>query len=232
MVSVKKQMMKCSNPSCYASGSDTKLQSCSRCKITRYCSKQCQRTHWKTHKEMCDKNAAHTEALQSVFNPMNLIPLPDGMTLTELDARHEKWIGFHNPTFMGACIHALSLPRDITRSRTHVLHLTVAPRTDHGGSAAKYFRVRDAEPIAIAQAMTYDAPWPESLNDLKNLREENEKSGRGTVAAIGVVCPPLGVQIVPFGSLKDLSSLQVLPHWKDTLIRDVENGKKFTRFGY
>jgi splicing suppressor protein 51 len=80
--------------------------------------------------------------------------------------------------------------------------------------------------------MTYDAPWPESLNDLKSLREENEKSGRGTVAAIGVVCPPLGVQIVPFGSLKDLSSLQVLPHWKDTLIRDVENGKKFTRFGY
>jgi len=47
---------------------------------------------------MCDKNAAHAEALQSVFNPMNLIPLPDGMTLTELDARLEKWIGFHNPT--------------------------------------------------------------------------------------------------------------------------------------
>jgi len=133
---------------------------------------------------------------------------------------------------MGACIPALALPRDITRLRTHVLHPTVAPRTDHSGSAAKFFRVRDAEPIAIAQAMTYDALWPESLNDLKNLREENEESGRGTVAAIGLVCPPLGVQIIPFGSLNGLRSLQVLPHWKDTLFRDVENGKKFMRFGY
>jgi splicing suppressor protein 51 len=79
--------------------------------------------------------------------------------------------------------------------------------------------------------MTYDAPWPESLTDLNKLREENEESGRGTVAAIGVICPPLGVQIVPFGSLKNLNSLQVVPHWKDTLIRDVENGRKFTRFG-
>src|ERR1700729_3124065 len=114
-----------------------------------------------------------------IFRHSLMYVITPGMTLTELDARLEKWIGFHNPTFMGACIHALSLPRDITRSRTHVLHLTVAPRTDHGGSAAKYFRVRDAEPIAIAQAMTYDAPWPESLNDLESLREENEKSGRG-----------------------------------------------------
>jgi len=163
---------------------------------------------------------------------MNLIPLPDGMTLSELDARLAKWIAFHNPTLMGACIHALALPRDITRSRTHVLRVVVAPRTDHGGSTAKYFRIREAEPLAIAQAMTYPEPWPESLKDLKNLREENEQSGSGTVAAIGIICPPLDVQIVPFGSLRGLSSLQVLPHWKETLTRDVENGKKFTKFGY
>lgn len=153
------------------------------------------------------------------------------MSLTELDTRLEKWIKFHNPTLMGACIHALALPRDITRSRSHVLHLKVRPRTDHGGSAAKYFRVVEAEPIEIAQAMSYSPPWPESLNDLKNLREESEQSGRGTVAAIGIVCFPLGVQIIPFGSLKGLNTLRVLPTWKNTLIQDVENGKKFSRFG-
>jgi splicing suppressor protein 51 len=154
------------------------------------------------------------------------------MTLKELDTRLEKWIKFHNPTLMGACIHALALPRDITRSRTHVLHLKVVPRIDHGGSASKYFRVISAEPLAIAEAMTYSAPWPESLDGLKKLREESESNGLGTVAAIGIVCLPLGVQIVPFGSLKRLSSLQVVSHWKETLISDVENGKKFTRFGY
>lgn len=153
------------------------------------------------------------------------------MTLSELDARLEKWVKFHNPTLMGACIHALALPLDITRARTHLLHLKVRPRIDHGGSAAKYFRVQSAEPLAVTTGMTFDAPWPESLIDLRKLREENEESGRGTVAAIGVVCPPLGVQIVPFGSLKNLGSLQIVQHWKETLIRDVENGRKFTRFG-
>ena len=31
-----------------------------------------------SHKELCNKNVAHAEALQSAANPMNLIPLPDG----------------------------------------------------------------------------------------------------------------------------------------------------------
>lgn len=154
------------------------------------------------------------------------------MTLKELDARLEKWIKFHNPTLMGACIHALDLPRDITRSRSHVLHIQVWPRIDHGGSASKYFRIVSAEPLAITEAMTYRAPWPESLDELKKLRDESESNGLGTVAAIGIVCLPLGVQIVPLGSLKGLSSLQIVSHWKETLINDVENGKKFTRFGY
>jgi len=224
-------MMKCSNPSCHASGSDTKLQACSRCKVTSYCSRDCQRIHWKNHKGVCNNNAAHAEALKSVYNPRNLISLPEGMTLSELDGRLAKWVNFHNPTLMGTCIHALALPQDITRARTHILRLVVAIRTDHGGSSAKYFRVCEAEPLAVTQAMTYDAPWPESLNGLKNLRKEYEDSGRGTVAAIGVICPPLDVQIIPFGSLTraELSSLPAVPHWKDTLVRDVEHGKKFGR---
>jgi splicing suppressor protein 51 len=107
--------------------------------------------------------------------------------------------------------------------------LNVLPRTDHGGSASKYFKVQTAEPLAIAEAMTYGTPWPEGLNTVKKMREESESNGLGTIAAIGVVCLPLGVQMVPFGSLEGLSDLRVLPHWKDALIRDVENGK-FTRF--
>lgn len=154
------------------------------------------------------------------------------MTLTELDTRLEKWIAWHNPTLMAATIHGLGLPRDITRSRTHILRLEVRPRTDHGGAVSKYFRIEKAEPLEVTTAMAFPEPWPESLIHLKSLREEQEASGRGTVAAIGIICKPLGVQIVPFGSLKGLSSLQVLSNWKDIVIKDTTNGKKFTRFGY
>lgn len=155
------------------------------------------------------------------------------MTLKELDTRLEKWISWHNPTLMGATIHALSLPTDINRARTHVLHVTVRPRplAEHSGKVSKYFKITAAEPLEVATAMTYDAPWPESLEALQSMREEQEASGRGTVAAIGVICKPLGVQIVPFGSLKRLSSLQVLPNWKEYMVNDTTNGKKFTKFG-
>jgi len=176
----------------------------------------------------------HAESLENPLNPRHLVPLPDGITLKELDTRLEKWISWHNPTLMGATIHALSLPTDINRARTHVLNVTVRPRplSEHGGKVSKYFKIITAEPLEVATAMTYSEPWPESLRWLQNMREEQEASGRGTVAAIGVTCKPLGVQIVPFGSLKSLSSLQVLPKWKDTMINDTTNGKKFTRFGY
>lgn len=33
----------------------TKLFKCGRCEITRYCSKECQKNHWKEHKKFCCK---------------------------------------------------------------------------------------------------------------------------------------------------------------------------------
>lgn len=89
----------------------------------------------------------------------------------------------------------------------------------------------DGDVLEIAEAMKLPGAWRESLEQVAVLREESEGMKRGAVAAAGIECPPLGVQFVPFGSLKDLYSLMILPHWKDILIRDVENGKKFTRFG-
>ena len=161
-----------------------------------------------------------------------MIPLPEGMSLTDMDQRLEKWVKFHHFTLMAATIHALALPRDPTRSRTHVIHIILLPRIDHNGSASKFFRICDASVLEISEAMNMRDPWRASLEQVAVMRQESESMKRGTVAAAGVECPPLGVQFVPFGSLKDLSPLKILSNWKEILIRDVENGKKFTRFGY
>ena len=184
------------------------------------------------HKDACKKNAEHVEELAKADESGFSSPfLPPGVTFAELDHRLEKWVKFHNSTLMAATIHALALPRDLTRSRTYVLRMTVRARTDHNGVTGKFFRVTDAQVIEIAEAQRWPPPWPESLEQLALLREESESKRRGTVAAIGVECPPLGVQLVPFGSLRDLSPLRILSDWKDILRRDVEDGKKFTRFG-
>jgi hypothetical protein len=45
--------LKCGNPSCdhrYPS-----MKKCSACKNEHYCSAECQKTHWKIHKKVCDK---------------------------------------------------------------------------------------------------------------------------------------------------------------------------------
>merc|ERR1712166_1126526 len=36
-----------------AGGESSKVLRCGRCLLAVYCSKQCQRRHWKTHKEQC-----------------------------------------------------------------------------------------------------------------------------------------------------------------------------------
>ena len=61
-------------------------------------------------------------------------------------------------------------------------------------------------------------------------RKEGETARRGSVAAVALECKPLAMQIVPFGSLKDLGPLKIQQNWKQILIKDVENGKRLTRF--
>lgn len=157
--------------------------------------------------------------------------LPDGISLYELDLRLEKWVRFHNPTLMAATLHALRLPLSMASVRTYVLHVILEPRSDHGGSAGKYFRVKRAAPVEIALARSWKEPWPSSLDALREMQEDSERLKRGYVTAAMIECLPLAVQTIPFGSIKNLGGMGVLSNWEDILIRDVEKGKKFTHFG-
>lgn len=53
--------------SCTKTDSDTgvQLKCCAKCQTTRYCSRECQKTDWKTHKKVCAKNAADAAASTS-----------------------------------------------------------------------------------------------------------------------------------------------------------------------
>lgn len=45
----------CSNPVCAMNEKKVKLLKCGQCKITLYCSPDCQKGHWKIHKKHCKK---------------------------------------------------------------------------------------------------------------------------------------------------------------------------------
>lgn len=78
--------------------------------------------------------------------------------------------------------------------------------------------------------MKWEEPWPLSLKKLKELQDDSEKKRQGAVACSMVECKPLAVQVVPYGSVKRLKGLGVVKDWKERLIKDVQDGKKFTGF--
>lgn len=152
------------------------------------------------------------------------------MTFLELDQKLEKWVKFHSSLLMAATLHALELPRDVTRSRSYMLHLEVFYHPDHTGINARAFRFINASVIDMASAEALGEIWVNSVKQIRELREESEAKGLGTVVAVALECKPLAVQVVPFGSIRDLSRLKIQPRWKDILKRDIESGRKFTRF--
>ena len=44
------------------------LKMCAKCRVTRYCSRDCQMAHWKVHKKVCAKQAAAASSLNAVHN--------------------------------------------------------------------------------------------------------------------------------------------------------------------
>ncbi|KDR79804.1 hypothetical protein GALMADRAFT_241889 [Galerina marginata CBS 339.88] len=231
VIAGKKLEKKCGNPECYARQREIELKACARCKSMRYCSRECQVAHWKSHKTSCNNNMGHVEELVKADADGFLQGLlPRGLTLLELDQKLEKWVKFHSNLLMAATIHALSLPKDIKRARTHLLRVKVVYRPDNNSVSAKAFRVYDASLITVEEGRALGGVWPESIDQLQQMREESEGLKRGTVAAVALECVPLAMQTVPFGSLRDLSPLRIQHRWKEILIKNVEAGKKYTRF--
>jgi len=195
-----------------------------------YCSKECQKADWKSHKKNCLNNESLAEALKHhASTPLGMLEsllLPDGISRFELDKRLEKWVKFHQPLLMWATIHSLSLGKDLSRSRKQVLYIKLEARRDHDNSTGKYFRAIDAYTVSIGEAMTWPAPWPESLDALRQLQDESESVKRGACAAVMVECAPLAVQTVPFGSLKNMEDTPIIENWKEMLMREIEQGNR------
>ncbi|KAI0750175.1 hypothetical protein C8Q80DRAFT_1269923 [Daedaleopsis nitida] len=226
------QELECNN--CYITGDKKALFACSQCKAMRYCSRECQKADWQSHKPLCQNNGklesilkAHSGSSSGLFDRLMLV---DGISIYELDQRLEKWVRFHNTNLMIATIHALRIPVDISRARTHLLYVSLAPRgqDEHQGHAAKFFRVVDAVVIEVEDALRRPSPWPESVMQLRTMAEGGERSGHGTSTAAMIECPPLAVQTVPFGSLTDRTMRSEFQddNWKAGLMEAIEEGKK------
>jgi mitochondrial splicing suppressor protein 51 len=184
------------------------------------------------HKSVCHNNVTLAKALKEFESTSDVALIPGGISLYELDQRLEKFIRFHKYALMGACLHAVRAPEDLNNIRTNVLYVKLEVREDHDSQPSKFFRVVEAYPVSTQDGMRKPSPWPESLLQLRAMQDDSEKEKKqGMIGATLIDCPPLAIQTVPFGSIKDVDEIEVQEDWKQMLVHYVEEGKQFTSFG-
>ncbi|KAJ7640885.1 hypothetical protein DFH06DRAFT_1215506 [Mycena polygramma] len=121
---------------CYKKETKTlKFPRCSACKKPAYCSKECQRSDWKSHKKTCQMQAQNRESL------------PERGTL-ERDTLGDikKWFSKHTQLMIYSATHAMQLhdPMNVSMVKTFMLVITLepAPSGRHGDFVYKSVALR------------------------------------------------------------------------------------------
>lgn len=156
-------------------------------------------------------------------------PLPDGITLIELNQRLADWIRFHTPCFVGATVYCLDFASNIQNLHTKVLLIKLRPRERkvHKNVPGMYFEFVDACAVDMQEAMGWEAPWPYLMMGLRKMQMDSEREGRGGVTAALIEAKPLDVQAVPLtefgtGTAKYTNE----PNWKPMLKQYINTGTR------
>jgi len=171
---------------CAADCGKASLRKCSSCKLSRYCSRECQKKAWKTHKASCNTTANMLA---------NLVNDPEGRSLNDTFSR---WLNSWKPILYGYALDALDLanhPAD--RLATHNVVIEIEKRPSPP-SSAQTFRM-------FKGCIMSDAEWVQAMRDTDCTDEviedwKRDRRGDDTVRII-VICEDL-VRFLYF-SLKD-----------------------------
>ena len=88
-----KDTKKAREPCLNCGKSNPKMNVCSKCKVAKYCSKECQKSHWKQHKSTCTTPAAKEGAEVATVN-LNVSGLPDmGEEAYSMTLNNDKGMG-------------------------------------------------------------------------------------------------------------------------------------------
>lgn len=106
-----------------------------------YCSRECQVADWKSHKLLCSRDSQESAADSASKSLGQLQLRKGGATRTELDIYNDMrvWAEAHNgDTLTVTAWHALELTKDITKSLTHFMALTVRKNDKYQSVRAMY----------------------------------------------------------------------------------------------
>lgn len=162
--------------------------------IRIYCSKECQRKHWKTHKSQCSINAQAIKELKEFSPDVNIVELMRG------------WTAKHRPTLARGLTYAINLHEDRYAYEHRILFM-ILEYQPQATKAARKFKVMLAEGMEIADLLNQDqtggyAEMAKSLPEqLKIMGEEARKThgmlGTGAVVLMAPSEHAVGNLVMP-----------------------------------
>ncbi|KAF7375399.1 hypothetical protein MSAN_00427500 [Mycena sanguinolenta] len=183
------------------------LYRCSACEIDLYCSKECQRAAWKTHKTKCAINQSYAEKL-----PKSRFALKALRAFT----------GKHRPTLSEAGIRALGVTTDPSRAERDVLLVLVRPRLDSP-------RVETTFCVTAVSIVPLSGfPQAEEMRgQLQRASEENRRGG-STGALLVMLMDPINetinVMAVGFKTASRRFSQPLATTWEEWLTKRLNEG--------
>jgi len=202
------------------------LKLCSQCKVTQYCSRDCQKSHWKAHEAICK----HTQAaiIGSKYGSRYDTSDPSSALVARPSSDHpppdlakhlRKFTSAHSTLLGWAGFQALELKRMPSNIRKWALLIELSWRG--GNDPGRRFQVTDTHLLPLS----YLSSDPVVCSDIQRREDRSRRTG-GIGAAVvllqcGRISQVMPVEVDPPAKVPWAS----IPDWEDLLSRWVDGGR-------
>ncbi|KDQ49547.1 hypothetical protein JAAARDRAFT_42780 [Jaapia argillacea MUCL 33604] len=193
---------------CYISqGGGISLKKCGACRTAIYCSPECQKKAWPSHKVQCKLNQRTNSSV--AYSDIKLL---------------RAFTSKHRPSLAEYGIRALDLVSDPTRCLRDVLLVNLANRPESGRSETSFYALS----VQVVPLEFFHGNAEEMRGQLLQLNEQQKRIGMTGSFFVVLACIAGGEcvsNIAPVGF--DKSSLFGLKRgmpWKDELMRKLNEG--------
>ncbi|KAI0078615.1 hypothetical protein K474DRAFT_1660225 [Panus rudis PR-1116 ss-1] len=172
-----------------------KLQVCSQCKITAYCSRECQKADWKFHKTACKANQEHLDlmAMQDFCEVVEA--MAEGRELdrpltSQVNAEIGEWLRRFRPFFCQAGWRCLIRGIGPNAWSTHIFQVRIERIRNPSPDSRPWtrYKVVDAGAVPISRLLETHANnqhFKDILKQGEAYHEENARTGCiGTIMTI------------------------------------------------